>query len=44
MGDEGDGFKKYETNFSPKNHPPDRGDEGGWFSGVTYADWGKFSL
>ena len=21
-GDEGDGFKKYETNFFPKNHPP----------------------
>ena len=22
VGDEGDGFKKYETNFFPKNHPP----------------------
>ena len=31
----GDGFKKYETNFFPKNHPPIRGDEGGWFLGVT---------
>ena len=36
MGDVGDGFKKYETNFFPKNHPPYLGDEGGWLLGVTY--------